>query len=67
MDEIFGGLFDFDNNGVTDNFEMALGFELFSDATMNFFGEEETRRSRFEFEEMDSDDPFYDPLIDDDF
>lgn len=66
MDEIFGGLFDFDCNGKTDTFEMALGFEIMSDATMNFFGEEE-RHDDYDDDDIDCDDPFYDPLIDGDF
>jgi len=31
MDELFGGLFDFNNDGVTDNIEAALGFQIVSE------------------------------------
>ena len=32
MDEIFGGIFDFNNDGVTDNIELALGFQMISES-----------------------------------
>ena len=32
MNELFGGLFDFDRNGETDSIELALGFEIMSQA-----------------------------------
>ncbi len=32
MDEIFGGIFDFNNDGVTDNIELALGFQIISES-----------------------------------
>ena len=31
MDEIFGGMFDFNNDGHTDNIEAALGFQILSE------------------------------------
>ena len=30
MDELFGGMFDFNNDGMTDNIELALGFQIMS-------------------------------------
>ncbi len=32
MDEIFGGLFDFNNDAVTDNIELALGLQIISES-----------------------------------
>ena len=35
MDEIFGGMFDFNGDGVTDNMELALGFQILSEMDEN--------------------------------
>jgi len=32
MDEIFGGIFDFNNDGVTDDIELALAFQIISES-----------------------------------
>ena len=32
MNELFGGMFDFNNDGITDGIELALGFEIMSEA-----------------------------------
>lgn len=32
MDELFGGMFDFNNDGATDNTELALGFQIISES-----------------------------------
>ena len=32
MDEIFGGVFDFNNDGVTDSIELALAFQIISES-----------------------------------
>ena len=31
MDEFFGGMFDFNNDGVTDSIEAALGFQIMTE------------------------------------
>ena len=31
MDEIFGGMFDLNNDGLTDSIELALGFQIMAE------------------------------------
>lgn len=54
----FDHIFDFDNNGKVDSFEMALGYELFPRATQNYYGEEAPPDDfDFDFDFDDEDDP----------
>ena len=39
---LFDKIFDFDNDGTVDAFEMALGYETFPRATQNYYGEEDS-------------------------
>ena len=63
MNDLYGNLFDFNFDGKTDIIEEAMGFELFSDATVNFYGEEEARGNSFDFD-IDDDDLDEDELAD---
>lgn len=41
MDELFGGMFDFNNDGTTDSIELALGFHIMSELDEEFSDDED--------------------------